>query len=125
MSTKSLINSYFTSPGVLSQDPIRVGLQRELEAHQRSAARLQAIQFGIIFVLIIGALVALAFDLVGGANVRIALLAAAGLSVPALLTQLRQSTKEWSEATLFLILVRNSDEQEARDLLKRYAAKAS
>ncbi len=98
-----------------------VGLQGELDAHQKHLSLLQGLQIGAILLILLVAVSALGFDLVHGEKLRISLLGAAGLSVPAMLTMLRQTVKDWSKASLFLTLVKYSDEEEARDLLKKYA----
>jgi hypothetical protein len=116
-----ILAAYTQAEGPLGGRPVRDSLIADIEAHQRRLGYYQNLQLLTVFLLTLLAIGALAFDLVKGENTRLLILGGAGLSVPALLAMLRRTIAEWSRTNLFLVLVKNSDEREARALLRKYA----
>jgi len=119
MMLRSIAQKYHVPAGVLSEDLARDALLADLRANIKLHSRLSAILFGTICMITIIAVLALAFDLVKGEKLHITIVAAAGLSIPALLEMMRRTVREWSQTNLMVTLVSHSDEQATQVLLKK------
>lgn len=119
MTLKSIAQKHHVPAGVLSEDLARDALLADLRANIKLHSRLSAILFGTICTLTFIAIVALAFDLAKGEQLRITIVAAAGLSIPALIEMMRRTVREWSQTNLMVTLVSHSDEQATQVLLKK------
>lgn len=122
MTLNEILEKYEQGPAGYDSNAVRDGLLQDLTTHQRQQGRYQNIQIALIVLLTLLGIGALAFDLVVGGQ-RYLVLGGAGVSIPTLLALLRRTINEISRTNLFIILVRNSDEKEARALLRKYTAR--
>lgn len=119
MNTSEIIGKYDQEIGGFDANPVRDGLLQDLNEHLSQQRVYQVIQIALIILLTLLGIGALAFDLVLDGD-RYLVLAGAGVSIPTLLALLRKTINDISGANLFIILVKNSNEKEARTLLRRF-----
>lgn len=105
MNLDTILQKHFTPAGVLGGTGSRA-LERDLRRH----ARLNATIYAGLLVVLLAILCALAIvvytDARDGQNVRISLLAGAGVTVPVVLEWIRRTVREWSQANLMTLLAR-------------------
>ncbi|GEM_PF-2180325 len=116
----SILFDVYEPIGLLSTKPVKERLRKDLEEHRRQLWLFQRLQFGLLIVLTLVAVIALTVDLSIGNSVRIGMLTTAGVSIPTLLALLRKNLQEWTRINLFLILLMNSTEKQAKIILRNY-----
>lgn len=118
MTLDQIVARYDRAAGQMGPEPIRDNLVEDLTAHRRQQAFYANLQIGLLVLLTLLAVGALTFDLADGGR-RYLVLGGAGISVPTLLALLRGTIRETAGTDLFLVLVKNSTEREARALLQK------
>ena len=91
-------------------------LLKDLERHRKLNTSIYLASFLFIVLTLSIGLVSVVFDLIKGSGARIALLAAAGVSVPAMLEIMRRAVREWTQTDLLLTLIKHSDPEQVRSL---------
>jgi hypothetical protein len=119
MTLRSIVEKHYVPAGVLSEGLTRNALLADLRGNLKLYSRLSAIFFGAICAVTLLAIAALAFDLLKGEKLHISIVAAAGLSIPALLGRMRRAVREWSQTSLMVTLVSHSDERAVQALLDK------
>ncbi len=119
MTLRSIAQKHHVPAGILSEGIARDALLADLRENLKLYGRLSAILFGAICVVTLLAIAALALDLLNGEKLHITIVAAAGLSIPALLEMMRRAVREWSQTHLIVTLVSHSDERAAQALLDK------
>jgi len=119
MTLRSIAQKYHVPAGVFSEGLARDAMLVDLKANLRLHSRLSGVFFGVICAVTLLTIGALAFDLLNGRRLHMAIVAAAGLSIPALLEMMRREVQEWSQTNLLVTLVSHSDERAVQALLDK------
>jgi hypothetical protein len=117
MSVHSILAKHFVPAGVLGGWD-----SKHLQADLRQYARTRAISYMLLLLLLLAILASVGWvtyrEISAGGGPRLALLAAAGLSVPGVLELVRKTVSEWSKATLLEALCRRLDGSDLRGIVQ-------
>ena len=122
MTVEQILRKHYQPAGVMGGGS--AGLERDLAAH----ARLNAMIYSALFVLLLGVLALVAVMIVQDANEgrasRTGVLAGAGVTVPVVLEMIRRTVREWSQASLMSRLSRRLDGPQTQAVIEKLIAKA-
>jgi len=114
-----ILKKYVQPATVLSAEPVKADLVKDLAAQKRFNSVVYGILFTAVCIVFVIAIVALTTGLLNTQSGRIKLLSLAGVTVPAMLEWIRRVVREWSQLSLLLTLVSHSDERAIQALLQK------
>lgn len=125
MTTEAILTKYQRSRVLLSTEPVKQGLLADLRKQKKVNSILYSILFAVVTIVTFIAIWAVVTDLHAGQNIRTAILASAGIGVPASLVWMRSVIREWSQLNLLITLVSNSDEATIQSLIQKLLSSPS
>src|SRR4051794_37482818 len=125
MTTAAILNKYQRSRVLLSTEPVKQGLLDDLQKQKKFTSILYAILFAVVTVVTFIAIWAVLTDLHRGQSVKTAIVASAGIGVPASLIWMRAVIREWTKSNLLITLVSHSDEATIQSLIKKLLSESA
>jgi hypothetical protein len=119
MPVRKILKKYARPASLHAAEPVKTRLLADLRAARKLNSRLYSVLFGVLCVLTLIAMAALAADAITGRNIRYTVVAGAGVSLPALVAWMRKVIREWSESELLITLVAHSNEATIQTVLQK------
>src|ERR1700723_2404377 len=119
MSIQEILKRHAKPAAALSDDPVKQKLLADLNAQKSFNSRVYVVLFIFICAVAILGFAAVVTDTIKGQNNRIAVIAAAGVSIPTTVEWMRRVIREWSQLNLLITLVASSDESSIQLLIQK------